>query len=219
MNMPGSNPLATPTLGDDQLHPIIAQRWSPRSYSPRYRCGDEQLGRLLAAARWSPSHRNSQPWRFIAGRRGDDVFDRLFQCLVPANQRWAATAAVLICAIARLRDDTDAELPLARYDLGQAMAYLTVQAHADGLHSRQMAGFDQQAVRRAFSIGRGYEPCVIVAVGVLAEPGEVHESLRQRDLAIRERIALDQLVYLPGGPEFAWCRPGRPSTSPEGPRP
>ncbi|GAA4261270.1 nitroreductase family protein [Dactylosporangium darangshiense] len=189
------------------LHPILARRWSPRGFSLQHRCSDADLSNLLEAARWSPSHNNSQPWRFIVGRRGDPVFGGLLECLAKGNQRWAAAASALVCGLAVLYDDTGAEQPWARYDLGQAIAYMTVQAGADGLHSRQMAGFDAQALRCSFGVGPGYEPCIVAAFGVLGGPHEVPAAIRARDDAARERAPAEDLVYQAGGAEFAWCRP------------
>jgi hypothetical protein len=200
-----------PAVAGGNLHPILAQRWSPRAYSGEHRCTDAELTNLLEAARWSPSHNNSQPWRFIVGRRDDEVFALLLDCLVPGNRRWAASASVLVCGLAVLHDDTGAELRWSRYDLGQAMAYMTVQAYADGLHGRQMAGFDPDALRRLFRVGADYDPCIIAAFGVMGDGRNLPEVVRVRDARVRERTAADQLVYVAGSPGFVWCRPDRPT--------
>ena len=41
---------------------------------------------------------------------------------------------------------------VALYDLGAAASYLTLQAAELGLTTHQMAGFDQDAARKAFGI-------------------------------------------------------------------
>ena len=52
------------------VHPLLAERWSPRGFDQGHELGDAALTALLEAARWAPSAQNSQPWRFLVTRRG-----------------------------------------------------------------------------------------------------------------------------------------------------
>ena len=176
------------------LHPLLAERWSPRGFDPSYSIDDEQLTALLEAARWAPSANNSQPWRFVAGRRGDEVFDQLAQLLLPGNQTWAPAASALILAAARTVNDTGRVLPWALYDTGQAIATLTVQASADGLFVHQMGGFDADAARLQFDLGDTLEPVVMVAVGRHDPEAPLGEPLATRERAPRTREALGVLL-------------------------
>jgi nitroreductase/ubiquinone/menaquinone biosynthesis C-methylase UbiE len=182
------------------IHPLMAQRWSPRAYDPDYELSDLALANLLEAARWSPSFHNSQPWRFIVGRHGDEVYARLFDCVWDTNRQWAFASAALICGLTTLRDDNGAELPTARFDTGQAVAHLTLQAQAEGLYSRQMAGFDADAVRHAFELPDGYEPCVVIAVGALGNAQSLPEKWRHREGVGRMRRSLNELLLCPTPP-------------------
>ncbi|MDQ1617936.1 MAG: hypothetical protein QOE19_505, partial [Actinomycetota bacterium] len=56
------------------LHPLLAERWSPRAFDTNATVTDAQMTALLEAARWSPSANNSQPWRFLVARRGTTEF-------------------------------------------------------------------------------------------------------------------------------------------------
>ena len=58
------------------LHPLIADRRSPRSFDRAHELDDETLRGLLEAARWAPSSRNHQPWRFAVARRGTALHAR-----------------------------------------------------------------------------------------------------------------------------------------------
>ncbi|RMB61757.1 nitroreductase family protein [Tessaracoccus antarcticus] len=176
------------------LHPLLAERWSPRGFDPRHSLDDVQLTALLEAARWAPSANNSQPWRFVAGRRGDEVFDQLAKLLLPGNQTWAPAASALILAAARTVNDTGRVLPWALYDTGQAIATLTVQASADGLFVHQMGGFDADAARLQFDLGDILTPVVMVAVGRHDPQAPLGEPLATRERAPRTREALDALL-------------------------
>ncbi|AND15327.1 nitroreductase [Rathayibacter tritici] len=176
---------------------VLAERWSPRSYDATATVSDETLTSLLEAARWSPSASNSQPWRFIVARRGSDEFDRIVSTLAGFNGAWAGSAAVLVVALAETLDAEGKPRPWASYDLGQSIAHLSVQAHHEGLHVHQMAGFDKDAVRAAFDVDERFDPVTIAAVGVAAEADALsNETLRERETAPRSRLPLAELLLV-----------------------
>jgi nitroreductase len=189
---------------DTGLHPLLAQRRSPRAYDPSHWLDDMTLTRMLEAARSSPSDRNSQPWRFIVGRRAEPVFERLLACLAEGNRRWARFCSALICGLVLSRDDDGTALPWAQYDLGQAIAYLTVQAQADGIHVRQMAGFDALAIRRAFRVPADLRPFIVVAAGARGDTSHLPERWRTEERATRVRSELRQLVQMSGSETVPW---------------
>ena len=115
------------------LHPLLAQRWSPRAFDPQYELTDAQLTALLEAARWAPSASNTQPWRFAVARRGAAAHAAVFDALAPGNQAWAHAASALIVAAAETVGPDGAERSWAVYDTGQAVAHLLVQAQHEGL--------------------------------------------------------------------------------------
>ena len=184
------------------LHPLLAQRWSSRSYAADGHVTDDELLALLEAARWSPSRSNGQTRRFLVGRRGDSTFARLHDALKPGNQAWAANAAVLIAAVTPTTDGGGQPDRLGAYDLGQAIANLTVQATALDLSVRQMAGFFPDVVRAAFGIPETHEPLVIIAIGAYADPASLSEELREKEQAARQRHPLDTIVFA-----GAWQQP------------
>ncbi|PPG46193.1 MULTISPECIES: nitroreductase family protein [unclassified Rathayibacter] len=176
---------------------VLAERWSPRSYDATATVSDETLASLLEAARWSPSASNSQPWRFIVARRGTDEFDSIVATLAGFNGAWAGSAAVLVVALAETVDSEGKPRPWAVYDLGQSIAHLSVQAHHEGLHVHQMAGFDKDAVRAAFGVDERFDPVTIAAVGVAADADALaNETLRERETAPRTRLPLEELVLV-----------------------
>jgi len=94
------------------------------------------LDTLLDAARKAPSAGNSQPWMFIAGLRGDSVHSRLVPHLARSSAVWAPSASLLVANLAQihLEDTPDWEYSeFSRYDLGQAVAHMSIQGLSLGL--------------------------------------------------------------------------------------
>jgi nitroreductase len=181
-------------VGAASVHPLLAQRWSPRGFDPEHVLSDADLHLLLEAARWAPSSNNSQPWRFVVSRRGDAVHPRLVKHLVPGNQLWAPQAsALLLAAAATVRDDGKV-LGHAWYDTGQAVAHLSIQAGALGLAVHQMGGFDRDGVRAEFDLPAHVEPIAMVAVGRYDPEAALPEPLWTRERAARERREIREIL-------------------------
>src|SRR6476469_6208288 len=176
------------------VHPLLAERWSPRGFDRAHEIGDEALTALLEAARWAPSAGNSQPWRFLVTRRGEPAHDRLFAALAPGNQAWAAAASALILVAARTAGDDGRPQPLALYDTGQAVAALVTQAQADGLSVHQVGGFDTDAVRAGFGLPDSVTPVVVLAIGRHDGQAGLPEPLAARETAPRTRRPLSDLL-------------------------
>ena len=176
------------------VHPLLAERWSPRGFDRAHEIGDEALTALLEAARWAPSAGNSQPWRFLVTRRGEPAHDRLFAALAPGNQAWAGAASALILVAARTANDDGWPQPWALYDTGQAVAALVTQAQADGLAVHQMGGFDTDAVRAGFGLADGLTPVVVLAVGRQDSAAGLPEPLAAREAAPRTRHPVSDLL-------------------------
>ncbi|MGA7688668.1 MAG: nitroreductase family protein [Jiangellales bacterium] len=184
------------------LHALIADRHSPRSFDPAHELDDESLVTLLEAARWAPSSMNHQPWRLVVARRGTDAHADVFDTLMPGNQRWAGDAAALVVAIAEHSRDGH-PIATAQYDLGLAVAQMTTQAQAMGLHVHQMGGFDTTAAREVLSLSDDLVPMVVVAVGRRDVPDRLPDDLRARETAPRSRRPLDETVLSVDGRRWA----------------
>jgi len=151
---------------------------------------------LFEAARWSPSAGNGQPWSFIAIPSTDqDTFERALSCLNEGNVVWARTAPLLVLAIASVNRENGAPNRTALYDLGQAVAHLSVEAAALNLMVHQMGGFAQDRARETFELPDGYEPVTFIAIGQQGHHGLLSEALRAREEAPRTRKPLDTFVY------------------------
>jgi nitroreductase len=182
------------------VHPLVAERWSPRGFDRAYELGDQALTALLEAARWAPSSRNSQPWRFLVTRRGEDAHGRLFATLAPGNQAWAGTASALVLVAARTATDDGRPQGFALYDTGQAVATLVTQAQADGLSVCQIGGFNTAAVRTEFGLDDTLTPVVVLAIGRQDSAADLPERFAAHEAAPRTRRPVSDLL-LPPRPE------------------
>lgn len=178
---------------DAPILDVLAERWSTRVFDPQAPIDQAALRSALEAARWAPSANNTQPWRFVVGIRGTSAHDAIADALMGFNQAWASDAAALV-VFAAVTSVDGAPLPWATYDTGQAAAYFTVQAHASGLHTHQMGGFDRDAIARAFGFGDDVTAVTVMAVGTLGDLDAAPDALREREAAPRTRRPIAESV-------------------------
>jgi nitroreductase len=183
---------------NESLHPLLAGRWSPTSFDPMREIAQDELELLLQAARWAPSAGNSQPWSFIVTRRGSPEHTRLIQHLAGSSAAWAPTASLLIANLAhRFVEDTDWEFSeFSHYDLGQAVAHMSIQAQALGLHVRQFRAFDRDGIAREFAVPDHWEVTTLSAIGQAARDPQIDGG---PDASVephaRARRALQQILW------------------------
>ncbi len=154
------------------------------------------MATLFEAATWTASSSNSQPWVFGYAHRADEAnFQRLLECLVPANQVWARHAAVLVVALARTTFPTGKPNAWARHDVGAATTTLLLQATAQGLSGHVMAGFEADHTRQAFALPPDVEPVTFTALGYQGSPEELEEPNRTREAAPRTRKPVSEIAF------------------------
>jgi len=179
---------------NESLHPLLAGRWSPTSFDPMHQLAQDEVDLLLQAARWAPSAGNSQPWSFIVARRGSLEHTRVIRHLAGSSAVWAPTASLLIANLAhRFVEDTDWEFSeFSLYDLGQAVAHMSIQAQALGLHVRQFRAFDRDGIAKEFAVPDHWEVTTLSAIGRAARGPEID---RGPDVSARERHAIEQILW------------------------
>ena len=176
------------------VNKLIEQRWSNRAYSPK-EVEDEKLNSILEAARWAPSAFNEQPWRFIVGKKGDSNYDKILSTLVEWNQKWAGNAGVLILNITKNNFSRNNK-PNAtnEYDLGQAVAFMSLETVNQGLYGHQMTGFDAKKAAEIFNICDEYTVVSVIAIGYYGNPEELPEDMLDSEKAERIRKNIDSLL-------------------------
>jgi nitroreductase len=184
-------------VADAAIHPLLAQRWSPRGFDTRRDVSSEDLASLLEAARWGASGGNTQPWRVLVARRGRPDHGRVFETLARGNQIWAGAAPLLIVMLAKTAFPDGKPHPSAEYDAGQAAALLSIQAEALGLSVHQMGGFDKARLTEEFGLAPDLLPKTVIAVGYLDPDADLPEQLAARERAPRRRMAISEFVLNP----------------------
>lgn len=187
-----------PNTTSVSIAPILAERWSPRGFDELHTIDRDELLSIIEAARWTPSAGNTQPWQFIAARRGTPEFDAIVGTLAGFNQVWAPRASALIVFVSA--PARAGKMPRwAEYDLGQAAAHATIQAEHLGLRVHQMGGFSAEAIRTAFHLPRDVTPVSLMAIGSHDFSDEVPSAIRERDAGQRTRLPLTELLVRPIG--------------------
>jgi nitroreductase len=177
----------------------ILTRRSPRAFADT-EVPTADLKRVFEAARWAASSSNEQPWRFFVGKRGDAVYQKIFDSLVEANQRWAKSAPVLILSIGfKKLSKNGAPNHYSLHDTGAATAYLTLQAFALGLYTHSMGGFDNDKARATFAVPEDWDIGAVTALGYLGDASQLPEQLQQMETATRIRKPLEEIVLADWG--------------------
>lgn len=191
------------------LQPLLRARWSPRAFDPAP-VPAATLRALVEAARWAPSSGNAQPWRFVVATIDGEpeAHARFVACLNEGNRRWAFRAPVLAFACAKRTIERPDRPPRdnahAWYDVGQAVAHLSVQAMAEGLFVHQMAGFDADRARDACAAPEGVDIVTALAIGRYGDLAALDDDLQLRERAPRVRRPATETAW-----RGRWGEPAR----------
>ena len=175
------------------LTPLLASRWSPRSYDKSYEIPDQELLSILEAGRWAPSANNLQPWRFSVAKRGTELHEKVVAGLTGFNQAWAPAAAALI-VISIKRSDAGESIKGNFYDAGLAVAQMSIQAQALDLYTHQMGGILHDDLHKSLGLPADLEVAVVITVGKKDVPEKFEGEALARENAPRTRLDLSEIV-------------------------
>lgn len=181
------------------IHPLIAARWSPRSFNSNQGVGAEARTALAEAARWTPSCFGAEPWGFVFCDRDTDAgaWQKAHDCLMEGNQQWAKNAPLLVLACAaKVFAHNGKPNRHGAYDCGAAVFALVLEAEHQGLRCHQMAGFDADAARAAFAVPEEFECMAFIAIGKQTDAGRLEPSLKERELSERTRRPLQEGFFI-----------------------
>ena len=181
---------------DFPIHNIIARRWSARAFSTKT-VEKSKLLSILEAARWAPSSRNEQPWRYIVFTDGNpEKLEKARSVLLEINN-YAKLAPILICAITKKTySDNGVYNKLHFHDLGAANENMFLESFNQGLIMHEMGGFDREKAREVFSIPDDYEIGIMIAIGYQDSHEILPERFKDKINSPRERKPLSEIAFL-----------------------
>jgi len=161
---------------------IIKERRSVRRYKPDP-IPEEALKRVLDAARFSPSGKNLQPWKFIIVNDGS-LKKRLVTASVGQNFIAEAPLVVVACAFPdKCYSRMGNYMKSWPVDVAIAVEHLMLQAHEEGLGTCWIGAFEEKEVKSILDIPDGVR---VLALTPLGYPDE--------NPASRGRKSLEEIV-------------------------
>jgi len=153
---------------------------------------DATLRKVLEAARWAPSWKNTQCWRFVVVR---DIKTRseIAGCMITGRSgenpgaKAIKQAPVLIVACAELGksglnagDFATDKGDWYMYDVALAMQNLVLEAHSLGLGTVHLGLFDAQEVAKILNVPNGFS---VVSMTPLGYPDEIPGNVPRKELS------------------------------------
>ncbi|RIX53166.1 nitroreductase [Paenibacillus nanensis] len=180
---------------DRPVHPLILNRWSPRSYDDRA-LTDAELFTVLEAARWAPSSGNQQPWRFYVART-EEEHEQFRKFIKPRNRLWTDKAPVLLLlASVKTRENGEPNGAHA-FDAGAAWATLAFQARLLGLSTRAVGGFEYDVAREILETPEHVALHAVIALGHRGETEALDESFRELEKPNGRRPLAESILPVP----------------------
>ena len=182
-------------ISEYNINSLITYRWSPRAFSNKP-IEKEKIQSMLEAARWAPSAFNEQPWRFVVGIKGDETYEKVLETLVEWNQKWAGKAPMLILNIAKKTFSKNGKQNVTfKYDLGQAVAFMCLEAMNQGVYSHQMSGFSPEKAAELLHIPDDYQAVSVTAFGYYGNQDLLPEEMYKSEIEKRNRQDIDEMIY------------------------
>lgn len=156
----------------------------------------EKIKALFEAARWAPSANNEQPWTYIyATPDQTELWDKILSTLNEGNRLWAKNATLLVVSLARKHFKANGNPNgAAKYDIGAANAFLTLQAAHLGLNAHIMGGFNHDLVRQNLNVPETFDVGVVIAIGYPGDADQLQEPFKEREKSPRVRHAQSEFV-------------------------
>ncbi len=143
----------------------IIQRYSCRSYDPRP-IEPEKLTKLLEAARFAPSARNCQDWRFVVVTDPDT---RTKLCEAACDQKSFTEAPAAIVACSNSDHVMRCGQPVAPIDVAIALEHIALVAVELGLATCWIGSFYPDKVKAILGIPANISIIELMTVGYPAD--------------------------------------------------
>ena len=181
---------------DYPINELIARRWSARAFSTRP-VERSKLLSILESARWAPSSRNEQPWRYVIFTSDNVEKLKKAQSVLKDINDYAKRAPILICAITKKSySDNSNYNRLHFHDLGAANENMFLEAFNQGLIMHEMGGFDVKKARDVFNVPEDFEVGIMIAIGYQDTHHILPETLIQKAFTPRQRKPLSEIAFI-----------------------
>jgi len=150
---------------------LITSRRSIRSFSSKL-VDNEDLLRILNAARLAPSGGNRQKWKFICVT--DPKTLRMVKNSSPGFYGDAPAAIVI-----GLEEDDSSDKTISLLDIGFTAENILLAAHSLGLGGCAIASFITQSIKRVVNSPDNFEPILIISIGY---PSKVPKTPKKKTL-------------------------------------
>jgi len=170
------------------LFKAIKQRRSIRAYT-REDVSEEEVEKLIDAARFAPSAGNIQPWEFVIVR---DTEAKRKLAVAALNQTFIEEAPVVIvvCADEAQSSRGYGSRGVTLYclqDTAAATQNILLAAHALGLGTCWVGAFREELARKALNTPSNIRPVAIIPVGHAADKP-----------AGRQKRSLEEIIHYEG---------------------
>lgn len=180
------------------IHELIAKRWSPRAFDASRPVSREHILALIEAARWAPSCRGEEPWRYLIFDKNSNAssWENALNCLDSSNQKWAKHAPLLLLATVESKFNHNG-LPnrWAQYDCGAASENICLQAFHLGLVAHQMGGIQLAKTHELLGLPIDITCMAMIAVGYQASADILDKETQTKELAERVRQPLEERFF------------------------
>lgn len=154
-----------------EVFEAIKKRRSIRRFDPKKEVTEEQVEKLLEAARWAPSAGNLQSWFFVVVR-DQGVKEELVEAAL--GQDFIAEAPIVIVSCADLKRSSSrygnrGSTLYAIQDATIATQNLWLAATEMGLGGAWIGAFDEDKVSQILDLPSRLRPIVILPIGYPAE--------------------------------------------------
>ncbi|MEW6528171.1 MAG: nitroreductase family protein [Spirochaetota bacterium] len=157
------------------LQKAIEARRAYRSLAP-VTITENMVSELAKAAALAPSCYNNQPWRFVFVYEPGKL-DELKKALAKGNE-WALKASMIIAVFSKEKDDCVLKNRIYhQFDTGMATALLLLKATELGLVAHPIAGYDEEAVKKACVIPHEFTVITLIIIG--KKDDVIHDDLSE----------------------------------------
>ena len=164
---------------------LAKERYSVRKMKPE-RIEQEDLDKILEAARLSPTAKNLQRERLLVVNTEDGI-EKIKQCTS------CDFGASTIIVISYEKDDEQNESEFSRkyglIDTGIVATHMCLEATSLGLGTTMVGLFDRELIKKLFNIPENYQPELLLPIGYIdRKPSILHE----RRKTIEELVKYDE---------------------------